>query len=510
MGCPPLEVNFTDASLTPAGTTYAWDFDDGSPIDITAGNTSHTYVNATTSLLYYDVTLEITTPNGCIDQFVQGVTVWPSITADFDMSADTICSGEYVIFSSDPGAALYQWTFDDGTPTVPASNVTNHLFTNATGLPVTHNVELITTSYYGCKDTIEYPLVVYPMPVPTFLDPPDQVYPNATVTFTNTTSTPGTWDYRWTFGDGNGSTVNSPTHTYTDPGYYEVWLFANNSQCIDSTFHMFNLMPTPPVPDFDSLPGACAPYTVTMTNNSLYADSYVWEFGDGGVSYAENPTYTYLESGTYRITLTVTGPGGVRSISKLIEVWLTPRAYFQVAPELVYVDDEKVRCFNLSEGADSYIWEFGDGDTAMIADPFHKYMAEGVYDITLHAYSANGCYDTYTLSPAVTVQPAGDIRFANVFRPNKTGEIDPDVTNLSSDQVDLLFFPPVKEQVSEYKLQIFNRAGVLIYQSDDINKGWNGYYKGELCMQGVYVWYVEGKYANGKPFKKVGDITLLH
>jgi hypothetical protein len=51
---------------------------------------------------------------------------------------------------------------------------------------------------------------------------------------------------------------------------------------------------------------------------------------------------------------------------------------------------------------------------------------------------------------------------------------------------------------------------VLIFQSNDINKGWNGYYKGRLVMQGVYVWYVEGKYANGKPFKKTGDITLLH
>jgi len=74
----------------------------------------------------------------------------------------------------------------------------------------------------------------------------------------------------------------------------------------------------------------------------------------------------------------------------------------------------------------------------------------------------------------------------------------------------MMFFPPVKEQVSEYKLQIFNRAGVLIFQSNSINEGWDGYYKGRLVMQGVYVWYVEGKYANGEPFKKAGDITLLH
>ncbi|MCA1742176.1 MAG: gliding motility-associated C-terminal domain-containing protein, partial [Bacteroidales bacterium] len=118
--------------------------------------------------------------------------------------------------------------------------------------------------------------------------------------------------------------------------------------------------------------------------------------------------------------------------------------------------------------------------------------------------------NSYTLSPGVTVEPAGDIRFANVFRPNKEGPHGGDVTNLPADQIDIVFFPPVKDQVDNYLLQIFNRAGVLIFESHEINIGWDGYYKGQLCMQGVYVWYVEGNYANGKPYKKVGDITLLH
>ena len=197
-------------------------------------------------------------------------------------------------------------------------------------------------------------------------------------------------------------------------------------------------------------------------------------------------------------------------MSKLVRVDATPRAYFEVAPDFVYVDDERVRCFNLSEGATDFIWEFGDGDTSHVRDPFHKYLTEGVFDITLHAYSPEGCYDSYTLSPAVTVEPAGEITFANVFRPNPDGPLGEDVDALTSDQIDQMFFPPIKEQVTDYKLQIFNRAGVLIFQSESINKGWDGYYKGRLVMQGVYVWYVEGKYANGKPFKKTGDITLLH
>jgi hypothetical protein len=51
---------------------------------------------------------------------------------------------------------------------------------------------------------------------------------------------------------------------------------------------------------------------------------------------------------------------------------------------------------------------------------------------------------------------------------------------------------------------------VLIFESNDINVGWDGYYKNKLVKQGVYVWIVEGKYSNGRPFNKSGDVTVLH
>jgi gliding motility-associated-like protein len=174
------------------------------------------------------------------------------------------------------------------------------------------------------------------------------------------------------------------------------------------------------------------------------------------------------------------------------------------------VNDEKVRFFNLSQYADHYVWEFGDGDTSMIEDTFHKYIDEGVFDITLHAYSSTGCIDVYTLSPGVTVQPAGVLRFSSVFTPNREGPIDLTKLPTGGTEIDQFFFPPIRETVLSYKLQIFNRWGTLIFESRDINVPWNGYYKGKLCRQGVYIWFVEGKYANGKPFTKTGDVTLLH
>ncbi len=248
----------------------------------------------------------------------------------------------------------------------------------------------------------------------------------------------------------------------------------------------------------------------TSQNTEVPGTSYSWDFGDGGISTAKNPTYTYFDPGTYRVELTVTGPGGTSSVSQVVNSYPSPRAYFEVSPQFVFVNDEKVRMFNLSQGANGYLWEFGDGDTSKTKEPFHKYMEAGVFDITLWAYSDNGCTDKYILSPGVTVEPAGEIRFSTVFTPNMDGPIEMDHLPTGGTEIDQFFFPPIREKVINYKLQIFNRLGVLIFESHNINTPWNGYYKGQICPQGVYIWYVEGKYANGQPFKKVGDVTLLH
>jgi PKD repeat protein len=365
-------------------------------------------------------------------------------------------------------------------------------------------------------------ITVMPVPQPQFnAVPPSQIYsPSGNpVAFTNQTNA-GTWSYLWRFGDGTTSSDKDPNHTYTKLGTYDVVLVVRNANCSDSIMHTVSINPPAPIAAFDSIPSGCEPLIISINNTSLNTDvpgtTYRWDFGDGSISSAKNPEYTYQDPGIYKVELTVTGPGGKDTKSQVVKVYSTPRSYFEVSPTLVFVNDEKVRGYNLSTPSTglTYLWEFGDGDTSKLKEPFHKYMEAGVYDITLWAYQDNGngniCSDKFVLSPGVTVEPAGEIRFATVFRPNTSGEESVDVGNINSENLDRFFFPPIKEKVIDYKLQVFNRLGVLIFQSNDINIPWNGYYKGQLCTQGVYIWYVEGKYANGQPFKKVGDVTLLH
>jgi hypothetical protein len=72
-------------------------------------------------------------------------------------------------------------------------------------------------------------------------------------------------------------------------------------------------------------------------------------------------------------------------------------------------------------------------------------------------------------------------------------------------------FRPFLKNVIEFKMIIYTRWGTQIYESNNIYKGWDGYLgEGTLAEQGVYIYLVTGKYADGSSFKLVGDVTFLH
>jgi len=437
----------------------------------------------------------------------QVITVYPEVDSEFSLTPDTVCHGATATLAAQPGGSTYFWDYGDGDSEY-TGNVANHVFRNTTNGPVTYTVTLTAESFYACSSSSQKEVVVYPSPVAAFVaTPANQVFPNATVTITDLTNS-GNWDYLYDFGDSTTSVEANPEHTYGYPGTYKISLTVSNEKCSDDASGYITITPTPPVANFDEVESGCMPWTVTLNNTSQFADTYYWDFGDGSSSTSENPTYTYYEAGAFVVRLIVKGAGGIDEFTRVVESYQTPNSYLNVIPKLVYVNDESIRCLNLSEDADSWVWEFGDGDTSHLFEPFHKYMEEGVFDVTLHSYTDEGCSDTYILSPAVTVEPAGELQFATAFRPKPDGPPGGDIP--TGEDINTVFFPPIKEMVDEYELQIFNRWGERIFVSNDINFGWDGYYKGKLAKQDVYIWKVTGKYVNGKPFSKVGDITLLH
>jgi PKD repeat protein len=167
------------------------------------------------------------------------------------------------------------------------------------------------------------------------------------------------------------------------------------------------------------------------------------------------PTYTYYEHGKFKIKLKVIGQGGEDTTSQNTEVYILPNSYFDLAPRYVYVNDEPVHFFNLSDNADAYEWDFGDGNVSFETSPEHLYKTEGTYSVTLRVWTDDNCYDLYEMENAVYVEPSGVIVYPNAFRPDSP---------LEENQI---FLPAVIDDIDQYHLMIFNRWGELIFVSFD-------------------------------------------
>ena len=120
-------------------------------------------------------------------------------------------------------------------------------------------------------------------------------------------------------------------------------------------------------------------------------------------------------------------------------------------------------------------------------------------------YTSNLCYDSETIYEAVTVEDKGRVICPNAFTPDgESGGYF--VENDYSNDV----FHCFAEGLLEYNLEIYNRLGIIMFETDDINLGWDGYFRGDLVEEGVYVFSVSGVYNNGDSFSQVGSLILLH
>ena len=275
------------------------------------------------------------------------------------------------------------------------------------------------------------------------------------------------------------------------------------------TIHINVIMPALPVSGFLPDTVGCSPLKVQFVNNSVNGESYLWDFGDKVFSLEKNPSHTYYTPGNYIVSLTVTNISGQSIHSVIITVYQNPIVVFNVYPTEVINNSQIVVFSNFSSYNESQLWRFGDGTTSTEESPWHKYESEGTYNITLIATSKDGCVDSASFATPVNVEyNEGKLKFPNAFVWNRSG---PTGGYWQEGNIDDGIFRPHFENIIEYKLQIFNRWGVLIYESNDLQKGWDGYFgNGNLALQGVYVWKAKGRYVDGTYFDKVGDVTFLH
>ena len=480
---------------------------------------------------------QVTKLNGCKDSATIQVNYNMPPTAAFEMNNTQGCSPVNVIFTNtSTGSGLdpltsYYWNFGDRDTVAFTPNSRNYiaLYDDRDS---TSNITLVATNASGCKDTVTHQVTAFRIPFVEFYPSPiSQTWPRSQVNFENT-SNQNYPKYSWDFGDGKTQldfAFNSNfSHDYPTWGTYTITLSVSSANCDADTQQTITI--NPPLPKNiggRNYPG-CAPFPVKFTNGTEYCDEWFWDFGDGGSSDSITPDYTYDTPGMYIVNLYGWGPGSPNSgpgkfgdpgynrgdstfIRKdTVYVFATPVADFLIKPDTVMLPNSEVRCYNRSTNADIYSWNFGDNGNEVFTEenPTHFYSETGTYYIILRVATNTNpqCYDDTINTMPIIVLPAGVCKFPNAFSPNPSG---PSNGSWNDNDVSNDIFHPKHRGVDLYKLEIFNRWGEKIFESNDPAFGWDGYRDGKLLPQDVYVWKVTGRYRNGVPFKNAGDVTLI-
>lgn len=280
-----------------------------------------------------------------------------------------------------------------------------------------YNVELIITDA-GVSDTLKINNYINVIAAPTVsfhADDSSASCPPKTVHFTNTSvnNSPGSATYQWDFGDGTSSTSQSPTHTYTQNGNFNVTLVVTNSLGCSKTLVKTNYIQliSPPVADFTATnASSCGvPATVNFTNTTTGATSYLWNFGNNTTSTATNPNKTYNTAGSYTITLIATNSAGCKdTIVKPAFVNIgNLDASFTKSASTVCEGVPIVFTNTSTPGPGTSVWDFGDGTSTTSTNASHAYTAAGTYTVKLVVTYTN-CVDSATQTVTINALPVAD------------------------------------------------------------------------------------------------------
>ncbi|NTW31392.1 MAG: PKD domain-containing protein, partial [Bacteroidetes bacterium] len=228
--------------------------------------------------------------------------------------------------------------------------------------------------------------------------------------------------------------------------------------------------------------------------------TYLWNFGDNKTSSQKMPSHIYSGVGVYDVSLEIKFLKSQKTkkfdYPKTITVKETPIAQFSYD-----INEEDGTCLftdNSSE-AIQWNWVFGDKNMSKDKNPEHVYIADGIYNVQLNVSNASGCSDTSYKK--ISVKLKEQYSTPNSFSPNGDGLND-------------FFGPVINENMTSdgFEMNIYNKSGVLVFVTKDINIMWDGRIKGTSSYSepGVYIWKISMKNKFGINYEKTGFVTLLN
>ncbi|HEX6430843.1 MAG TPA: PKD domain-containing protein [Niastella sp.] len=317
-----------------------------------------------------------------------------------------ICAGESVALSVIAvGGTLTSYTWDPGN--IPGTSI-------AVSPVVTTTYTVSGLDAFGCEVTASVVVTVKPTPNAAFAVTPAAACLGSVqrVTFTGSASTAAAFNWNNFAGAAvqSGSGAGPYTILFNTAGTRTLRLQITDNGCISNTTAQTVNVSTPPVNSFSvDKTMICAGDTVqvTFTGTVSNANAVTWNWGSGTWQSGNGlGPYKIKYNNNGLIVCTINdGVCHATSTSKAIAVIPQPVAAF-TTDKITGCAPLPIKFVNQSGHADTYTWEFGDGETAVDVDPVHRYNTTGDFPVTLIAANQMQCADTFIMSGPIHILPA--------------------------------------------------------------------------------------------------------
>lgn len=367
------------------------------------------------------VVLSTTDCNNAIISYTHDFIVGDSsyIYQNFSICADSIpgCMAmfDYEILSplsvqfmnmSQGGNLEYLWDFGDGQTSTEENPI--HEYAQFGGYPV---LLTVVDNSIGCTSSAPGYIVLDSMTGSCQAMFQYFTAPNQPLTLNFMDQSMGNpTNFNWDFGDGQGSNLQYPVHTYDQPGYYQICLSisSNDSTCFDM-YCITTLVGNDTLgcqadyayfPSVDSANPNGNYRTLQFVDMSFgNPTSWMWNFGDGSASSEQNPVHTFGTDGVYQVCLTIQSADSTCFSEYCQEIVVQNDTTSCMAQFTYFADSSQnqhvIQFVDLSEGnIDSWFWDFGDGNSSVVQNPVHAYNAPGFYNVCLTVQGMNNCIST--------------------------------------------------------------------------------------------------------------------
>jgi gliding motility-associated-like protein len=552
LNCSNLLVSFPNTSI--GGQFYHWDFGVPAITNDTSNLATPTYTYPDTGV--YTATLIVNPGTICSDTTTTTVTIYPTLTAAMD--APDGCSGNNIQFT-DESVSTYGfvnnwiWNFGDQSNNSLISDPT-HTYNN----PGNYTVTLIVTTNLGCKDTIQEEIVMLTGPITntfgdttvckldfvgigvdaigTFEWSPNYqidnintafpvVNPQVNTTYTVVATSPdgciekdsvminvfdtviavlspdtalcpgecvnltGTGGIFYSWSPSTGLNATNQSNVTACPNATQSYSFTTSvGSCSDTKIVTVEILPVPQL-NIDDFLDICKGDSVLLQPSGC--TNYSWSPPTGlSATNIANPFASPTSTTTYYVVATDSNSCPITlNDSIIVNVIINP---YTVAPETTIILGTSVGIY--ANGGISYLWAPSASlNNNAIPDPIASPTLTTTYYVTIT--HDNGC--TSIDSVIVYVDPNPIINFPNAFTPNKDGKNDN-------------FRPRYKGLIDVDFFKVYNRWGQLLYETTNLDQGWDGTLNGVEQEVGTYVFILSGKSTVGaNPILLQGNFTLM-